>query len=99
MNAWLIAAGFLALGAAVGHAVPGAKMFYRPIIARLDDPQLRAVFTAIWQFVTIHFAVNGVALVVSGFAGGGAMIASLVVLQFTGYAVVYLILSLRLGGC
>jgi hypothetical protein len=97
MNAWLIAVGFLAAGAAVGHAVPGAKMFYSPIIGRLDDAKLRAVFTAIWQIVTIHFALNGVALVVSGFVGGGAMIASLVVLQFTGYAIVYLILYCALA--
>ena len=37
-------------------------------------------------------------MVVFGVVGGGSMIALLVVLQFATYAVVYLILSLRLGG-
>lgn len=98
MNLWLIAAGLLAALSAVGHAVPGASMFCNPILLRLDDPRLGAVFTGIWHLITVHFGLSGLALVVCGIIGDGRAVGWLVALQFASYAVIYLTLSLRLGG-
>jgi hypothetical protein len=98
MNLWLIASGVLAAIAAIGHAVPGARMFYRPILANLEDAQLRAIFTGIWHLITVHFTLSGLAMIIGGIAGTGRLAVWLVALQFALYAVIYLTLSLRLGG-
>jgi hypothetical protein len=55
-------------------------------------------FTGMWHIITIHFTLSAIALVAVGIRGHGHPVARLVGAQFAGYAAVYLIISLRLGG-
>jgi len=73
-------------------------MFYRPIKATIADPLQVGVFTGMWHLITIIFAVSAIALLVLGVYGSGRPVAWLVAAQFAGYAVVYVAISLRLGG-
>ena len=51
-----------------------------------------------WHLVTINFAVSALALLVLGAYRRPDAAAWLIAAQFAGYAAVYLIISLRLGG-
>jgi hypothetical protein len=69
---------------AAGHAIAGRKMFYRPIKSAI--------------LITIYFVLSAVTLFVLSFRGWGDAVAWLIATQFAGYAALYLIISLRLGG-
>ena len=97
MNWWMVAGGTMALICAVGHAIAGRSMFFRPIKSDLRSEIHAAVFTGIWHIVTINFALSAIALVALSARGHGNTVASLIAAQFAGYAAVYLVLSLRLG--
>ena len=99
MNWWLLAAAVMAAICAAGHAFAGRDMYFRPIRSALKDEGLSAVLTGFWHLITIHFALSAILLGALG-AGyvGGTVAAWLIAAQFAGYAVVYLALSLRLGG-
>jgi|SRR5262252_1833990 len=98
MNWWMLSAGAMALICAAGHAIAGRDMFYRPIAAALNNALLAAVFTGIWHIITIHFTLGAIALLALGTQGLGAAVAWLVAAQFAAYALLYIVLSLRLGG-
>ena|SRR5258708_38998564 len=98
MNWWMLAAGLIASGAAAGHAVAGSRLFYRPVKSAITDPLHAGVLTGMWHLITIHFSLSAAALLVLGAQRQGAAVAWLVSAQFAGYAVVYLAISLRLGG-
>jgi hypothetical protein len=51
-----------------------------------------------WHLITIHFALSAVALLVLTARRRGDTAAWLIAAQFAGYAAVYLVISLRLGG-
>lgn len=98
MNWWMLAGGSMALMSAAGHAVAGSGMFYRPIKSAIADELRAGVFTGMWYLITIHFTLSGLALLVLGAYGRHDLAASLIAAQFAGYAAVYLVMSLRLGG-
>ena len=98
MNWWQLAGGVMALVCAAGHAIAGRGLFYRPIISELRSELHAGVFTGMWHIITINFALSAIALVVLSARGHGNIVASLIAAQFAGYAAVYLVLSLRLGG-
>ena len=98
MNWWMLAGGLSALVCTAGHALAGVGMFYRPIRAAIADHLQAGVFTGMWHLITINFALSAIALLVFGVNGLGREVAWLVTAQFAGYAAVYLVLSLRLGG-
>lgn len=98
MNWWMLAAGLMALSAAAGHAVAGWNMFYRPIRSEIVDELHAGVLTGMWHLITIHFSLSAIALLVLAAQGRGAAVAWLIAAQFAGYAGVYLVISLRLGG-
>src|SRR5262249_62394427 len=83
---------------AVGHAIAGRKMFYRPIKSAIADELHAGVLTGMWHLITIHFSLSAVALFVLAARGRGDAVAWLIAAQFAGYAAVYLVISLRLGG-
>jgi len=98
MNLWIIASGLLAALCTAGHAVAGHKMYFRSIQLRLTDPTQSGVFSGMWHLITLHFAFSSLILLLYGAQGRPEMVVYLVAAQFGGYAVIYLILSLRLGG-
>jgi hypothetical protein len=97
MNWWLAAGGLMASICAVGHAIAGRKMFYRPIKSAITDELHAGVLTGMWHLITIHFVLSAVTLFVLSFPGWGDAVAWLIAAQFAGYAALYLIISLRLG--
>src|SRR5215813_14538422 len=98
MNWWLLTGGVTALICAAGHAIAGRGMFYRPIKSAIADELHAGVLTGMWHLITIHFALSAVALFVLAARGRGDAAAWLIAAQFAGYAAVYLVVSLRLGG-
>ena len=98
MNGWIVAAGIMALICTAGHVIAGSKMFYRPIEAVLTDQLQSAVFSAIWNLITIHFGLSSLALFIVALLGRPDVAIWLIAAQFAGYAAVYLVISLRLGG-
>jgi hypothetical protein len=98
MNWWMMAGGLMALLCALGHAVAGRSMFYRPIKAALAGDLQAGVFTGMWHPVTINFALSALVLVALGAHGRHELAAWFIAAQFAGYAAVYLAISLRLGG-
>jgi hypothetical protein len=97
MNWWMLVAGLMALICAAGHAIAGWSMFYRPIKSDLRSELHASVFAGMWHIITINFALSAIALVALSTRGYGNAVAWLVAAQFAGYAVVYLIISLRLS--
>jgi hypothetical protein len=51
-----------------------------------------------WRLITINFTLSALALIVLGACGRNDAVAWLVPAQFTGYAALYIVVSLRLGG-
>jgi hypothetical protein len=98
MNLWLIASGLLAAACAAGDAFAGRSMFYRPIASRLSDALLASIFSGMWYLITLHFALSAGALFAAGILGRPEFAGWLVAAQFLGYAAIYFVLSLRLGG-
>ena len=98
MNWWLLAGGVMALVCAAGHAVAGSTMFYRPIKAAVTNELQGGVLTGMWHLITIHFMLSALALLVLATPGRQDAIAWFIAAQFAGYAVIYLVISLRLGG-
>jgi len=98
MNWWMATGGMMALICAAGHAILGGSIFYQSIKSDLRSERLAAVFSGMWHIITINFAPSAIALVALSARGHGNAVASLIAAQFAGYAAVYLVLSLRLGG-
>ena len=96
MNWCMLAGGAMAAICAAGHAVAGRKMFYRPIRTAIKD-DLAGVFTGLWHLITIHFTLSALALGALAVRGGHDVAVGLIAAQFAGYAVVYLLISMRLG--
>src|SRR5262245_39852841 len=97
MNWWMLAGGLMALVCALGHAVPGAGLYLRPIRVAVSNDLLASIVTGMWHLITINFILSALALIL-GVRGGQQAIAWFVAAQFGLYAVVYLVLSLRFGG-
>ena len=98
MNGWLLAGGSMALLCAAGHAIPGRSMFYRPIASALGNDLHGGVSSGMWHLITIHFTLSAFALLILAADGRHDAAAWLIAAQFAGYAAVYLVISLRLGG-
>ena len=98
MNWWMLAGSLMTLICAVGHAIAGRNMFYRPIKTTLECKLHAGVFSGMWHLITIHFTFSAIALLALGIRGAGAAVAWLVAAQFAGYTLVYVVISLRLGG-
>jgi hypothetical protein len=98
MNWWLLAGGLMASVCAAGHAIAGAKMFYRPIKSAVSNELHAGVLTGMWHLITIHFTLSALALFVLGTLGRQDAAVWLIAAQFAGYAAIYLVISLRLGG-
>jgi hypothetical protein len=98
VNWWMVAGGTMALICAVGHAIAGRSMFFRPIKSDLRSELHAVVFSAMWHIITINFTLSAIALAALSARGHGNIVASFIAAQFAGYATVYLVLSLRLGG-
>src|SRR5262249_42507492 len=94
----MLAGGMMALVCAFGHAVAGADMYLRPIRAAIDDDLLAGVVTGMWHLITINFGLSAFALIFDVVREGQQAIALFIGAQFGLYAVVYFVLSLRLGG-
>jgi hypothetical protein len=98
MNGWLLAGGLMASVCAAGHAIAGAKMFYRPIKAAVTNELQAGVLTGMWHLITIHFASSALVLLYLGLRGQMDGAVWLVAAQFIVYAATYFVISLRLGG-
>jgi hypothetical protein len=98
MNWWMLAGGLMAAICAAGHAIAGLGMFYRPIKSDLRSELHAAVFTGMWHIITINFGLSAIALIALSTSGHGDSVAWFVAAQFAGYAAVYLVISLGLGG-
>ena len=70
MNWWMLAGGLMTLICALGDAIIGWSMFYRPISSVITDLHA-GVFTGMWHLITIHFALSAVALLVLAARGRG----------------------------
>jgi hypothetical protein len=98
MNWWMLAAGLSALICTVGHAIVGVNMFYRPIKAVISDALHAGVLSGMWHLITVHFALSALVLMVTGVYGRQDLVGWFIAAQFASYAVVYLAISLSLGG-
>ena len=83
---------------AVEHAIIGWSMFCRPISSVITSDLHAGVFTGMWHLITINLTLSALALLVLGAYRPADAAAWLIAAQFGGYAVAYLIISLRLGG-
>lgn len=97
MNLWIIASGLLAALCTAGHAVAGRNMYFQSIQSHLTDALQSSVFSGMWHLITLHFSLSSLVLLVCGAQGRSEIAVWLIAAQFGGYAVIYLILSLRLG--
>jgi hypothetical protein len=97
LNWWITASGCLAAISAAGHALAGRTMFCRPIRAQLVDRAQSAVFTGMWHFITVHFALSALLLLAGGYLGRSDLGVALIAAQFAAYGAINLLLSLRLG--
>lgn len=97
MNLWIIASGLLAALCTAGHAVAGRNMYFRPIRSHLTETVQSSVFSGMWHLITVHFSLSSLALLICGIQGRPGLAVWLIAAQFGGYAVIYLILSMRLG--
>jgi hypothetical protein len=88
----------MALICAVGHAIVGSSMFYRPISSVITSDLHAGVVTGMWHLITINLTLSALAFLVLGAYRPADAAAWLIAAQFAGYAVAYLITSLRLGG-
>jgi hypothetical protein len=84
MNWWMVAGGTMALIYAVGHAIAGRSMFFRPIKSDLHSELHAAVFTGMWHIITINFTMSAIALVALSAYGHGNTVASLIAARFAG---------------
>ena len=98
VNWWMFAGGLMAMSCAAGHAIAGAKMFYRPIKSAITNEIHTGILTAMWHLITIHFVLSALALFVLSAYGQQGAAAWLIAAQFVSYAALYLGISLRLGG-
>jgi len=98
MNWWMVAGGMMALICAAGHAIAGQSMLYQPISADLRSELHAGVFTGMWHIITINFTLSAIALIALSTRGHSDAVAWFVAAQFAGYAAIYLVISLRLGG-
>jgi hypothetical protein len=98
VNWWMLAGGLLALICAAGHAVAGLNMFYRPMRSAIASALHAGVLSGMWHLITINFTLSALALLILGAYGRHDAAPWLIAAQFAGYAVVYLVISLRLGG-
>ncbi len=98
MNGLMLAGGVLGSACVFGHAVLGARMLYRPMEAAIVDDTLAGVLSAMWQLITICFAASAVVLFYLGAQDQRGAAAWLIAAQFAGCAMVYLVISLRMGG-
>ena len=73
-------------------------MFYRPIKAAITNELHAGILTGMWHLITIHFTLSAVALFLISAHGQQGAVAWLIAAQFAGYAALYLVISLRLGG-
>ncbi|HEY6257662.1 MAG TPA: hypothetical protein VIY51_17915 [Xanthobacteraceae bacterium] len=94
----MLAGSLMALACAAGHAVVGLNMFYRPIRSAISNELHAGVLTGMWHLITINFTLSALALLVLGACGRHDAAAWLIAAEFAGFAVVYLVISLRLGG-
>jgi len=94
----MLASGAMAMGCAVGHAVAGRSMFYAPIRLSLQNELYATVFTAMWHIITVNFVLSALALIVLSVGNPHGLTTWLIAAQFAGYAAIYLVLTLRLGG-
>jgi len=98
MNWWMLAGGAMALICAAGHAIAGWGMFYRPIQSHLRSELHAGVFGGMWHIITINFTLSAIVPIALSIRGHSNAVAFFVAAQFAGYAAVYLVISLRLGG-
>ncbi len=98
VNWWMLAGGLLALICAAGHAVAGLDMFYRPIKSAIANELHAGVLTGMWHLITINFTLSALVLLVLAAYGRQDAATWLIAAQFAGYAMTYLVISLRLGG-
>ena len=97
MNWWGLASGLLAALCTAGHAFAGHRMFLRPIQSHLTDAVQSRGFSAMWHLITLHFALSSLVLLACAVHGRSGLAVWLIAAQFAGYAVIYLVQSLRLG--
>ena len=95
---WSMAAAAMAAACAAGHGIAGRRMFYQPMRSALTNEIEAGVFAGMWHLITIHFGLSAVALAWSGVVGQPTIVGKVIAAQFAGYAVLYLVISLRLGG-
>src|SRR5260370_7482470 len=98
MDWGVLAGGLMALVCALGHAIAGAQMFYRPIKSGVTDELHAGVLTGMWHLITINFTLSALVLLVLAAYGRQDAATWLIAAQFAGYAMTYLVISLRLGG-
>ncbi len=91
MNIWFLLAAALALFTALLHAIGGEREIMRPL-RRDADPQQFAVIDVVWHMITWHLTLTAAALVVMAFRPID-LLADLLIMQWMGYVVAFLALS------
>lgn len=96
----MLVAGLLTLLAAFVHAWLGGREILRPTLAAPLHPIVRATQEVAWHVITWHFAVLGLALLVSAWLVPGAAPATAAItgVSALGYALMFLVLGLRRFG-
>jgi len=97
MNPWIIASGLVAALCTAGHAIAG-RGYFRSIHSQLTDATLSGLFSGMWHLITLHFMASSLVLLACGAQGRSGIAVWLIAAQFGCYAVIYLFLTLRLGG-
>lgn len=93
MNVWFLLAAVLALLTSLLHAVGGERTIVRPL-RRDVDPARFAVIDVVWHMITWHLLVTAIALAVMAFRSID-LLADLLIVQWMGYVVTFLTLSIR----
>lgn len=94
-NVLLVAAGLLALLTAAMHGVLGTREILQPTLAAPLGPVVKGTIATAWHLMTWHFAVLGVALVLTPLlpVDAAAAIALMTGASAAGYAVAFLVIG------
>lgn len=93
MNVWFLLAAVLALSTALLHAVGGERQIVRPLRRDLAPPRF-VVIDVVWHMITWNLLVTAIALAVMAFRPID-LLADLLIVQWMGYVVTFLALSIR----
>ena len=96
VNAWLVAAGMLAMLLAIGHVAGGTRFVYRPMVQASFDEVAKRTMVFVWHFSTLVLFMAAGALLYGG-SRSAPILVGYVLVQTAALAVVHLLVAATSG--